>query len=338
MGQCYFSGSNSGEGFHNYFEGVVPTWAKLTRYFMIKGGPGVGKSTLMKRVAAKAEEAGEEVERFYCSGDPDSLDAVRLVKRGIVFADATSPHTMDPQYPGAVEEIVNLGEQIDRNRIVKYRDEVEALTRKNKLGYRRGYAFLRAAKALEEERYREIAECVDREKIAKQAKEIAERIGTREERQSRRLFLDALSCKGRVSFTKEHCEGNRVYRVLGEGKDVVTDLLSKAIQNDKKELFCSPLCPQYVNHMLLREQELFLTTAGGNDGTLLTTKEFMKRDCHRITEHYGSEARRLEEAAMLCFEECKQVHDALEGIYRECVDFSAVTERTERILDLLWEL
>lgn len=338
MEQRYFSGSNSGEGFHNYFDGVVPSWARLTRYFMIKGGPGVGKSTLMKRVAAKAEEAGEEVERFYCSGDPDSLDAVRLVKRGIVFADATSPHTMDPQFPGAVEEIVNLGEHIDRSRIIRYRDEVEGLTRKNKRSYCRGYAFLRAAKALEEERYKEIADCVDTEKIQKQARDIGERIGKSEERQSRRLFLDALSCKGRVSFAGEHCGENRVYRVLGAEKDVITDLLSKAIRMDKKELFCSPLCPQYVNHMLLREQDFFLTTAGGTDGTLLTTKGFLKRDCHRLAERYGSEARHLEDAAMLCFEECKQIHDALEGIYRECVDFSAVTERTEKLLDLLWNL
>lgn len=338
MGQCYFSGSNSGEGFHNYFDGVVPAWARLTRYFMIKGGPGVGKSTLMKRVAAKAEEAGEEVERFYCSGDPDSLDAVRLVKRGIVFADATSPHAMDPQFPGAVEEIVNLGEQIDRNRIIKYRDEVETLTRKNKDSYRRGYAFLRAAKALEEERYREIANCVDKEKLAKLVKEIGERIGKSEEKCSRRLFLDALSCKGRVSFAGECCEGNRVYRVLGAEKDVITNLLAKAIQNDKKELFCSPLCPQRVVHMLLREQEVFLTTAPGTEGTLLSAEEFLKKSCHMVAGRYAEDARRLEESAMNCFKECKRIHDDLEDIYKECVDFITITERTERLLDLVWEL
>ena len=338
MVQCYFSGSNSGEGFHNYFDGVVPTWDRLTRYFMIKGGPGVGKSTLMKRVAAKSEEAGEEVERFYCSGDPDSLDAVRLVKRGIVFADATSPHAMDPMFPGAVEEIVNLGEQIDRNRIVKYRDEVERITRKNKESYRRGYAFLRAAKALEEERYREIADCVDQEKIAKQVRDMAERFGKREERQNRRLFLDALSCKGRVSFANMYEDGNRVYRVLGAEKDVVADLLIKEIRNDKKELFCSPLCPQRVSHLLLREQEVFLTTALGTDGTLFSAGEFLKKDCHGIALRYAEEARRLEDAAMDCFKECKQIHDDLEAIYRECVDFSAITERTEQLLDLLGEL
>lgn len=338
MGQCYFSGSNSGEGFHNYFDGVVPSWERLNRYFMIKGGPGVGKSTLMKRVAAKAEEAGEEVEFFYCSGDPDSLDAVRLVKRGIVFADATSPHTMDPRFPGAVEEIVNLGEQIDRNRIIRYRDEVETFTKRNSRSYGRGYAFLRAAKALEEERYREITDCVDFEKIAKLGKDIAARIGKKEERQSRRLFLEALSCKGRVGFAKEHCEGNRVYRVLGEEKDVVTDLLAGVIEHDRKELFCSPLCPNRVNHLLLREQEMFLTTSTGTDGVLLSAEEFLKKDCHELAERYSEEARRLEALAMNCFKECKRIHDDLEKIYRECVDFSAITERTERLLDLLWEL
>lgn len=338
MGQCYFSGSNSGDGFHNYFDGVVPAWARLTRYFMIKGGPGVGKSTLMKRVAAKSEEAGEEVERFYCSGDPDSLDAVRLVKRGIVFADATSPHAMDPKYPGAVEEIVNLGEQIDRNRIVKYRDEVEYLTKNNKESYRRGYAFLRAAKALEKERYREIWDCVDKAKVAKQAKEIAERIGESEERQSRRLFLDALSCKGRVSFAAEHCEGNRVYRILGEEKDVITDLLAADVRNDRKELFCNPLCPECVNHMLLREQQVFLTTDPGPKGTLLSAVDFLKKDCHGIASRYAEEARRLEDMAMFCFKDCKKIHDELEAIYKKCVDFEIITERTEGLLDLLWEL
>lgn len=338
MGQCYFSGSNSGEGFHNYFDGVVPEWETLTRYFMIKGGPGVGKSTLMKRVAAKAEEAGEEVELFYCSGDPDSLDAVRLVKRGIVFADATSPHAMDPKYPGAAEEIVNLGEQIDRTRIVAYRDAVESLTKQNKECYRRGYAFLRAAKAMEEERYREIAGCVEKEKVAKLVKEIGERIGTGEERQSRRLFLDALSCKGRVSFAQSYCEGNRVYRVLGDEKDVVVDLLATAIKSDRKELFCSPLCPERVNHMLLREQEVFFTTEPGTEGTLIFAGELLRTECNGIASRYAEEAHRLEDMAMYCFKECKRIHDELEDIYKECVDFAAISERTEGLLELLQTL
>ena len=338
MGQRFFSGSNSGEGFHNYFDGIVPAWERLTRYFMIKGGPGVGKSTLMKRVAAKAEEMGEEVELFYCSGDPDSLDGVRLVNKGIVFADATAPHTMDPMYPGAVEEIVNLGEQIDRNRIIRYREMVENLVRDNKKSYGRGYAFLKAAKVLEEERCREIVDCVDVKKVRKQVRDIEECIGCVGNEEKRSLFLDALSCKGRVSFSKEHCEGNKVYRVLGEEKDVITDLLAKTIQGGRKEMFCNPLCPERVNHMLLREQDFFLTTEIGTEGTIILTSDYLEKDCHVLAERYGEEARHMEDMAMHCFKECKGLHDELEDIYRECMDFAAIAERTERLMELVWAL
>ena len=180
MAKKYFSGSNSGTGFYNHFDGLVPAWGKLIRYFMIKGGPGVGKSTLMKAVVKQAQDAGEEVECFYCSGDPDSLDGVRLVKRGIVFADATAPHAMDPKYPGAVEEIVSLGDYIIRNKIVKYRDEIETLTKENKQGYSRAYAFLGAAAVLEEARYKETETCVDRKKLSVLAEELKEAIREKE--------------------------------------------------------------------------------------------------------------------------------------------------------------
>ena len=221
---------------------------------------------------------------------------------------------------------------------MKYRDEVERLTKKNKESYRRAYAFLRAAAALEEERYKEVIDCVDKEKLAKQAKEIGDRVGKSEEVQSRRLFLDAISCKGRVSFAEALCENNRVYRILGAEKDVVTDLLAKAVQSDRKELFCSPLRPQCVRHMLLRDRDFFLTTATGTEGTLLSSEDFLKRACDKIAEVYFREARHMEAEAMHCLKECKKIHDALEEIYKECVDFTAISERTEGLLALLEEL
>lgn len=338
MGQNYFSGGNSGEGFYNYFEGIIPDWGKLKRFFMIKGGPGVGKSTLMKRVAMQAEEAGEEVERFYCSGDPDSLDAVRLVKRGIVFADATSPHCMDPNYPGAVEEIVNLGEQIDRNRIVKHREAVELLTKKNKVSYRRAYAFLAAAAALEEERYREVLGCLDEKKVKMWAEELADDSNDEIRGQNRRLFLDAISCKGRVSFATQFEKDNEMYRVKGDYKEIVADVLAKAISADRKEFFCSPLRPRCVNHMLLRDRKILLTTEEGKEGTILSSEAFLKKECHKTADVFAREARRMEEEAMSCLKECKKIHDELEEIYKACVDFETITERTEKLLTLLPQL
>lgn len=345
MAKKYFSGSNSGAGFHNYFDGLVPTWGKLTRYFMIKGGPGVGKSTLMKAVLKQAEEAGEDAECFYCSGDPDSLDGVRLVKRGIVFADATAPHAMDPKYPGAVEEIVSLGDFIIRNKIVKYRDEIETLTKKNKRGYSRAYAFLGAATVLEEARYKEIEACVDRKKLSVLAEELNATIGEKEvctmkekgENKSgeRRLFLDAISCKGIISFHEEFFAGQSVYRITGECKDVVTDLLGSEIKGRKQEVFCDPLRPHCRKHMWFPDIALGLTCGEGKTGQTIDTDKVLAKKCPEITKYYWEETLRLKEQAVECLKRCKCIHDDLEDIYRECVDFGKVTEHTERLLALL---
>lgn len=336
MGQCYFSGSNSGAGFHNYFDGITPSWESLTRYFLIKGGPGVGKSTLMKQVAKKAEEAGEEVERFYCSGDPDSLDGVRLVKRGIVFADATSPHAMDPQFPGAVEEIVSLGDYIKRDTIVKYRSEIEELTKKNKQSYGRAYAFLGAAAVLERQRQKEIASCVDGKLVKRVADELVGGQDFSGVIRERKLFLDAVSCKGRVQFTEALESAKKCYKIIGEGKDVLADLIGREVGYDRKECFYSPLCPDRMWHLLLRNAGIAVTIRDSFSGEEIDSERFFMKDWEKRVEVYEKEARHLEEEAMECLTACKKIHDELEEIYKSNVDFGAVTAHTERLLSLVF--
>ena len=62
-------------------------------------------------------EQGEDVDFLWCSSDPDSLGRIVLKKRRIALLDGTAPHVVDPQNPGAVDEILNLGEYwvSDRN-------------------------------------------------------------------------------------------------------------------------------------------------------------------------------------------------------------------------------
>ena len=77
----YFPGGNTAGGFCSHFGDILPA-PMQRRMFYLKGGPGVGKSTLMRRVGEAAEKAGLEVEYFHCSSDPDSLDAVCLPQKG----------------------------------------------------------------------------------------------------------------------------------------------------------------------------------------------------------------------------------------------------------------
>ena len=87
----FFLGANSGQGFQNLF----PRFCRPEDFhdlIVLKGGPGVGKSTLMRTIGKAMEERGEEVEYLYCSGDPQSLDGVHIPRIRTAIVDGTAPH------------------------------------------------------------------------------------------------------------------------------------------------------------------------------------------------------------------------------------------------------
>ena len=87
----FFLGANSPGGFVSRFEQVYEkdgSW----RAYIIKGGPGTGKSTFMKKLASLAMQMGTEVHLAPCSSDPMSLDAVILPSIRCCFMDGTAPH------------------------------------------------------------------------------------------------------------------------------------------------------------------------------------------------------------------------------------------------------
>lgn len=91
----YFLGANSPSGFYSLYSELLPP-EQARGIYILKGGPGCGKSTLMRRIAALAEETGEPVEYILCSGDPASLDAVVLPEKRIALVDGTAPHVVVP--------------------------------------------------------------------------------------------------------------------------------------------------------------------------------------------------------------------------------------------------
>ncbi len=87
-----FFGSATIDGPLDY---VANLSAGLKRYF-IKGRPGTGKSTFMKKLAKKAADMGFDVECYHCSFDPNSLDMVVVRTLGFCVFDSTSPHEYFP--------------------------------------------------------------------------------------------------------------------------------------------------------------------------------------------------------------------------------------------------
>ena len=121
---CYFLGGTSPNGFKTRFGDIV--FDTDYRTYIIKGGPGTGKSSLMKRLANAFPNA--EKEFYYCSSDPNSLDAVVFTQSRIAFVDGTAPHTFDPEFPGAVQQIVDLGSCWNSKMLQKNKPEIISAT------------------------------------------------------------------------------------------------------------------------------------------------------------------------------------------------------------------
>ena len=60
----FFLGANTGKGFFSLYDRFPPEGAFL---HVIKGGPGTGKSSLMRRIGQAAEARGLAVQRVLCS-------------------------------------------------------------------------------------------------------------------------------------------------------------------------------------------------------------------------------------------------------------------------------
>lgn len=85
-----FPGGNTSKGFYSYYDYIIEPDAN--RIFVIKGGPGVGKSSMMKKVAKDLLEKGYDIEYHHCSSDNNSIDGLVVPKLRVAMVDGTAPH------------------------------------------------------------------------------------------------------------------------------------------------------------------------------------------------------------------------------------------------------
>lgn len=158
-----FSGASTAEGAFDYIENLT---AELGKRYFIKGWPGTGKSTLLKRIAESAVAAGFNAEVYHCAFDPNNLDMVILRELDICVFDSTPPHEYFPSRAG--DEVVDVykaavsDKMNDKNRseitsiASDYKAEIAKATKqlaKAKRYYdevQRGYAAKINAEALED--------------------------------------------------------------------------------------------------------------------------------------------------------------------------------------------
>jgi len=143
----YFASANTNDNFINFFDYVLDNSIQSFRY-VIKGSSGCGKSTLMKKIAKHFLEQGCNIEYFYCSSDPSSLDGIRIIPHNVCIVDGTSPHATEAKIPGVTDKIINLGEFIDDN-VANNAKIIKEILKEKSNNYSKIYLYLQSIGCLD---------------------------------------------------------------------------------------------------------------------------------------------------------------------------------------------
>ena len=347
----FFLDATTPAGFKGYFEPL--RHEPGMQMYLIKSGPGCGKSTLMKRLARAAEQRGELTQRIHCASDPDSLDGVILPGQHRAIVDATAPHVVEPDAPGADEVVVSLYHTIDAEKLHQCTDKVKALFARNALLRSRAARYIASAGSLLLDSRRAEACSANFDKVRRYVKRLCTRVMPRTEgigSEELRL-LSAVTPKGEMFYQGTAQALADKFIVFRDDYGAVSRLLLELIRAEALTRgYHIITCPcamhpeDKIDHILIPELKLaFLTDNRWHPVHLPSVQavrctRFLDRENlaayrARLRFNERAAAELLEQASAL-MAQAKSCHDELETYYRAAVDFGKVDEAAAECMEM----
>ena len=317
-----FPGSNTAEGFHSFYaEGLKP----MDKIYVLKGGPGTGKSSLMRKIGAEMADQGYDVELWQCSSDNESLDGVLIRELGVAVVDGTAPHVVDPVYPGAVDQIVNLGDHWNADALRAHRDEIVSLTGQISENFAQAYRALEDYKQQYDNTIGSLT--YSNERLQATADDLLSRIFRADEAKISHFFASAVTPKGLVGFGQElTARAKRRYLIAGGNLQSVHSLIAAVAEaavahGHSIELYHSTIDPIYYEILVLPDLEVAL--ADSNAAGLISRSGDVLVEL-QPAEEVGSDPglKAKLETAVAFIAQAKSLHNDLEEFYIRRHEFS----------------
>ncbi len=344
-----FLAANTAKGFYSLFDEL--TQLSDHNIFLIKGGPGTGKSSLMKRISQAAEQKGYETEYIHCSSDCDSLDGIYVKDKKLIFLDATAPHCVDPKYAGAVEQILPLGEFWDRKKLIKNKAPIMALSHSISSLFANVYRLLAAVgevramsdKIIKSAFLYDKAEGAIQKFFRQQAL-----VPLGKSARVQRRFVSAVSGKGHIFYDDIFmpCKHILVIEDTHHSAALITDIAKRQLLRMGYDitLLSDPLCPDKTEHIIVNDCALAIVTQNAHMRLsqeapvvkTLSARSFLSAAI--LSEHKNKLAfakkmtKALYDEVFEYMKSEKALHDELEKYYIEAMDFTALGHLTERLI------
>ena len=349
----FFLAANSFSGFvSNFYDNYFPE--KGYRVFIIKGGPGTGKSSFMKKAAKAAKDKNMSVTVCPCSSDPDSLDAVIIEDIKTVIFDGTSPHIVEAKYPGVCENIIDLGKFWDTDKLQKNRYQIISASNINSAFHKTAALYLSACGEMRRDTFLTAKSYTKREKAIKFAQKICESYIP--EKFSGRGFehiryIEGITPKGIVTFPESVCGGIGRTVVIndntGSASSLICDYIRRIAISRGYEIITvkNPYLPDLItDHIIIPELDFSIVT---ENKTVKFPNELPRVYSRRFSDPKQKAAKKaritfnekvekeLLSSAQEMLKKAKNSHDILEKFYIESMDFAALDSFTKDFTDNL---
>ncbi|NME82550.1 PRK06851 family protein [Clostridium sp. SM-530-WT-3G] len=345
-----FPGNNTSEGFFSFYEYILPQ-KEAKRIFCMKGGPGTGKSSFMKKIGDHFYGLGYTIEYHHCSSDPNSLDGIVIKELNVAILDGTSPHVVDPIHPGAVDEVINLGDSFDTSLLEPHKKEIMLLTQEISSYFNRAYRLFASARKIHEDWASINSSAININKVYLLIDELKKNILTSKHKDfglERHLFSTALTPDGILSYNKELANEIEHLYIIKGGPGLKKTQILKAIGHEAQrqgyfvEYFHDPLIPDRIENVLIPDISTGLFTTNeisriNYNSNVLDMKSFcdlkiLNDNSQKILfdkRHFDI----LINEGLSCITTAHEIHDKLETYYIGSMDFSKVDSTYEAILN-----
>ncbi len=344
----YFLGTNTPDGFKECSR-VLYDSSKDWHTYILKGGPGTGKSTLLRSVY---EQLGDEkTEVFCCSADPASLDAVRLPHQKKLFIDGTAPHVMEPTFWNVTEEVVPLFSATQKEIIAAQANRILSLSNENASLHAQCQKVLKAVQGILADNRQLEKRALRTNKIEKIAAHLADtewmplsKAGVQELR-----FISAVTPNGFTVLSgtiQALCP--RIFAIEDEHGAVadalLKHLLDRALADGQRCVVCP--CPLFyensVEHLLLPDIGVAFVSSNRYHKVdypvfrRLHASRFLNAEVmqekQNLLRFQTKAINELLQQASQAVATAKTVHDQLEKLYAAATNWTAVDTLTQKLL------
>ena len=261
---------------------------------------------------------------------------------------------VDPKNPGAVDEILNLGEYWKQENMEQHKEEIIAVNKETGKTFARTYKYLKALDAIIEDitviyqegmdlhKYYQVQESLLNEVF--QNKSFQRKVG-----KERHLFGSSITPEGVVDYL-ETVVGpmETIYYIKGNWGTGWSELLKEVVKKSivlgyDVEIYHTPFAPEMIEDIVISELNLAFTTndkfadqcTHKIDLDELINEDILKK-YQAALEFDKKMYQQLLEKAIYYINKAKLTHDQLENFYIENMDFDRINEKRaetiERIL------